>query len=348
MTRVARIKIIAVVVSTVASAGIGSLYASSVHGAPLANGAVVGAVFGGLVATFFTFLAPYLRHFPFALALLLKTLTLSVMMLIGLSTGVFLFGLSDHASHMDPNNLRLYWLEADWGIDVAFMLATAAASNFVVSMQELVGPWRFWQFLAGHYHRPQREERIFLFLDLVGSTAAAERLGPERFHALLQRLVREVEDEVSEYRGSIDRYIGDAIIVTWQRSRGAEDARCLRCVFAVQRRIAARAPWFQNAYDFTPRYRGGCHVGPVITGEVGSDRKEILFLGDTVNTAARLEEAAKQYDRDLLVSGDLLATLELPTELEAQSLGPFTPRGRRQAIELYAIEPRQAAHTALS
>jgi len=339
MNRVTRIKSIVVLVSIAVSAAVGSLYASGVHGAPLANGAVVGAVFGGLVASFFTFLAPHLRRFPFAIALLLKTATLAAMMLVGLSAGIYLFGLSDQGSLMELDNLRVYWLEADWGIDVAFMLGTAAVTNFIVSMQELVGPWRFWQFMIGRYHRPRQEERIFLFLDLVGSTAAAERLGPARFHALLQRLIYEIEAVIGEYRGSVDRYLGDAVIATWPLARGAAEARCLRTVAAVDARLAARAAWFEREFGFSPRYRAGCHVGPVITGEVGANRKEILFLGDTVNTAARLEEAAKQYDRDLLVSGDLLAVVDLPDDLAAVPLGPFTPRGRQQAIALFAIEP---------
>lgn len=340
MTRQTRIKLRIVIISAVVSAVIGMAYAGGVHGAPLVNGAAVGVIFGGMITAFFMFVAPGLRRFRFVVALALKTAALTVIMLIGLNAGIFFAGVSDHSAYFDPISLRLYWTEADWQIDFAFMLGTAAISNAIISMQELVGPARFWQFLAGRYHRPRREERIFVFLDLAGSTAIAERLGDVDFYALLQHLVHDIAPVIENYRGTIDRYIGDAVVITWLTRDAAANADCLRCLFAIADVLARNHDIYRRDFGLSPHYRAGCHVGPIVAGEIGEWRKEIVFLGDTINTAARIEEAAKQHDRDVVASAELLAAVALPAELEAIALGPYTPRGRLRPVELFAIERR--------
>lgn len=343
MTRTTSKRLRGILGWAVASAIVGVIYASGLHGAPPANGAVVGAIFGSLVAVFFTYVAPELRRFRFVTALALKVASLTVMMLVGLTAGIYLFGLSDNPAYFDARSLQIYWLEADWGVDVVFMIGTALLINVVLSLQELVGPTRFWQILAGAYHQPRHENRIFVFLDLADSTAIAERLNDLGFHALLQRLVRDISPVIDNHHGTIDRYIGDAIVITWPVRDHVRNADCLNCLTAIAAHLRRNDARYQKQFGLTPHYRAGCHAGPIVAGEIGERRKEILFLGDTVNTAARLEEAAKQQNRDILVSGDLLEQLTLPAHLESISLGRFNPRGRQQSLDLYAIEEKPTA-----
>jgi class 3 adenylate cyclase len=143
---------------------------------------------------------------------------------------------------------------------------------------------------------------------------------------------------IADHDGRIDRYLGDAVVVTWPHSGGPADRRCLDCFFAVDDLLAARAEAYRQRFGLTPRYRAGIHGGHVVTGEIGRQRKEILFLGDTVNTAARIEEAAKAMGRRLLVTGAVLDGLAPDGTFCAEALGPFTPRGRQGAVPLYAVE----------
>ncbi len=84
------------------------------------------------------------------------------------------------------------------------------------------------------------------------------------------------------------------------------------------------------------------HAGPIVAGECGDAKLSIVYLGDTLNTAARLEQTAKALDRACLVSGELLRRLEIPAVLAAEPLGPIALRGRQQPVDTYALEPAGA------
>ena len=83
--------------------------------------------------------------------------------------------------------------------------------------------------------------------------------------------------------------------------------------------------------------RAGLHCGPVVTGEMGSVRREIVFLGDTVNTAARIQELCRQTGDRVLASADLIDRLELPAGVAKRSLGDLRLRGKGADLALYAL-----------
>jgi adenylate cyclase len=76
------------------------------------------------------------------------------------------------------------------------------------------------------------------------------------------------------------------------------------------------------------------HCGPVVAGELGVLRREIAFSGETVNTTARIETFAKDADREIVVSRDVLDLLRLPCDLSAEPLGRVSLSGREQPLEL--------------
>ena len=77
-----------------------------------------------------------------------------------------------------------------------------------------------------------------------------------------------------------------------------------------------------------PEVRIVLHAGPVVAGECGDAKLSIVYLGDTLNTAARIEETAKTLGHDVLISDDLLARLDLPPSLRADPLGATAARPR--------------------
>jgi adenylate cyclase len=83
--------------------------------------------------------------------------------------------------------------------------------------------------------------------------------------------------------------------------------------------------------------RAGLHCGPVVTGEMGSVKREIVFLGDTVNTAARIQELCRQTGDRVLASADLIDRLELPRGIAKRSLGDLRLRGKEADLALYAL-----------
>jgi len=86
-----------------------------------------------------------------------------------------------------------------------------------------------------------------------------------------------------------------------------------------------------------PEFRGGLHGGVVTAGELGDLRQQIVFVGDILNTAARLEEYAKRSALDLVVSGSLLERLTLPAGVAATRCGELALRGKQAPVTAYGL-----------
>ena len=159
------------------------------------------------------------------------------------------------------------------------------------------------------------------------------------------RFVLDLTRPIVAARGEIHRYIGDELIATWKLEEGIADGRCVAACFAAIDQLAKRAPDYRREFGAAVTVRAGPHCGPVVTGEMGTVRKEIVFLGDTVNTAARIQELCRETGDRVLASADLIDRLELPSGIAKRSLGDLRLRGKGADLALYALTatPARAA-----
>jgi adenylate cyclase len=223
--------------------------------------------------------------------------------------------------------------------DLIVSLVLAVGVILFLSVNDLLGPGVLFAFAAGRYHNPRIEERALLFIDMRASTAIAERLGELRYLNLLNRFVADVSFAVAEAGGEIHKYVGDEVIATWRLAPGANDPACVRAVFAALDRLAAQGPAYSREFGVVPDFRAGLHSGPVAVGELGSLRKEIALIGDTMNTAARIQEACRVTDNRVLASADLLEHLAaLPPRVARRRLGELPIRGKERPLELDVLE----------
>lgn len=229
------------------------------------------------------------------------------------------------------------WLESGLPRDLAFAATAALLIHFVMQMRRIIGGRVLGSFLLGRYHRPVMEERIFMVLDIVGSTSLAARLGDVRAHALITRFFFDCAEPIFEHGGETHLYVGDEVVVTWPLGTAAENARPLRCWAAIRAMIAARRDAYLAEFGEAPDFRVGLHGGPVVAGECGDDKRQVVFIGDTINTAKRLQEACRDYDRPILVSGALLDRTALPPGLLAEPLGATVLRGRAAETRLFSL-----------
>jgi adenylate cyclase len=218
-----------------------------------------------------------------------------------------------------------------------FFAVVAITIQFVVQMNRIIGANVLRYFMAGVYHRPTAEERIFLFLDLEGSTQLAERLGSARYFELLRRWVDDLTDPVLETEGEIYQYAGDEVVITWPIEAGVRAANCVRCFFGVRQAVERCASRYEKDFGAVPRFRGGLHGGMVTAGEIGDLRKQIVFVGDILNTAARLEEHAKRAGLDLVASQALLDRMRLPSDVGATGCGDLALRGKDSRVIAYSL-----------
>jgi len=222
-------------------------------------------------------------------------------------------------------------------ISVAASFVAAVLFNFVAQVSGLLGRGVLVGLILGRYHRPREEVRVFLLIDLRESTQIAERLGNLRYHAFLSRFISDVTASVVRYRGEVHRYVGDEVILTWTAEEGLRNAGCVRAAFAISDTLEAAVTVYESDFGVVPGFWAGLHLGPVVTGEIGTIKHEIVFLGDTLNAASRIQQAGKALQRHFLASAEVISALDLPNDIATESLGRIELRGIEDAVELFAM-----------
>jgi adenylate cyclase len=195
----------------------------------------------------------------------------------------------------------------------------------------------------GVYHKPMVEQRIFMFLDMKDSTMIAEALGHEKYFELLSDYYEAMSDAIINHKGEVYQYIGDEVVVTWKASEGLKDANCIQTFFAIQEQLNRESDHFLNAFGIVPGFKAGIHIGEVTTGEMGALKREIVFTGDVLNTAARLQGLCKKYDQDFIASHELLDRLKDHDMFEGIPLGDQALRGKTLTTSVFGIQKREQA-----
>ncbi|WP_342148207.1 adenylate/guanylate cyclase domain-containing protein [Methylorubrum sp. SB2] len=232
---------------------------------------------------------------------------------------------------------------------IPFALVVSALLVAVLRVRDLIGSETFTSLILGRYHRPVSEERVFLFLDLVGSTTYAERHGDLAAQELLKAVFAAIAEPVRRHRGQVDDYVGDGVIVSWPLARGIEGARCVACVFAILDTLDRDRERWRARFGLVPELRAALHGGSVVTAEVGVDRHKIAYFGDVMNATARLEGLCRETGRDVLVSDAVLTRLPaLPEGIAAEALGAYRLRGRSETMAVHALAQARAPVPAVS
>jgi adenylate cyclase len=205
------------------------------------------------------------------------------------------------------------------------VVVVTSIAILVVQVEELMGRRMFLGFLLGRYERPQAQERIVLSMDLVGSTALAERLGDLRYFRFLNTTYSLMTDALLRNEGEVHKYVGDEVIITWTMEDGLREQNCLDLFFDVQERIAAHAEELEREYGAVPQFRGAVHGGRVIVAQIGHIKRGI--------------ELCKELKADLLVSAELLGRIPRAEErfrLGALQVAPV--KGRRREVRVHTVE----------
>lgn len=181
-------------------------------------------------------------------------------------------------------------------------------------------------------------EITVLFSDIRGFTSLSETRTPEQVVALLNRYFNTQVEIIFKYGGTLDKFIGDAIMAFW----GAPIAQPDHAVRAVQAAIEMSAAletfkreMADEGLDFDIGI--GVHTGPAVVGFIGSDRRlDYTTIGDAVNLASRIEGQTKGIAR-VLVSGSTRAACGAAFAFADH--GEFQVKGREQAVRLYEPSP---------
>lgn len=181
----------------------------------------------------------------------------------------------------------------------------------------------------------RQQEMVVMFVDIRGFTHWSEGRAPEEVGAYISEFRRRVQRAVGQNQGMIDKFIGDAAMILFEGESAA--ARSLACVDEL---LAELKDWGRErqAEGREPVRVGiGLHLGEVFSGVVGdAQRLEYSVFGDTVNTAARLEELTKSAEVDVIASAAVLLAAGSEPAREGWSALPAEHlRGRSSGVEIF-------------
>jgi adenylate cyclase len=330
----ARIAMWALPVSVVISAVFGHFYSPIYSPNDIIRGPIHGAVTGFLggstivlleFGVFSRTLSALVRRLPFLLFLALRSLGYLVVILTVLPVSAWLVPVSAEQPLISRGR-------------VIFSVVISLGFNLLYGVNSLLGQGVLFNFIAGRYRRPRIEERVLLFIDMESSTAIAERLGETGFLDFLNRFFVDVTGPIVAQLGVIHKYVGDEIIVSWPLAAGLRDGHCVRACFDALAQLDACADAYIRDFGRRANFRAALHCGPVVIGELGIVKIEIALLGDTMNTAARIQQACRDTGHRVLASAALVDRLSaMPPGVAKRSIGPLRLRGKENEIALYAL-----------
>ncbi len=185
-----------------------------------------------------------------------------------------------------------------------------------------------------------------MFADLVGFTRWSERHSPAEAINLLREVHAILEEAVFRHGGTLDKFIGDGVMATFGMPDplDRDSLNALACTRAIIADIASLNRRRQARGEEPVQVAIGLHYGPVVVGNIGTERRlELGVIGDTVNVASRLEELTRTIGRMAVVSDQLVADIRrhypdmVDTIVEEfEFLGPNQLEGRRQGIAVWA------------
>ncbi|MEO6873038.1 MAG: adenylate/guanylate cyclase domain-containing protein [Chthoniobacterales bacterium] len=199
----------------------------------------------------------------------------------------------------------------------------------------LDNPGGFYSSLKG-----VRIPATILFSDIVGFTSLTENADPEALVAQLNEYLSRMTTAVFENGGTLDKFIGDAVMAVWGnvRSQGkAQDSKCAARAALVMRRELKilNDGWF--ARGVAPFAIGiGINQGDVLGGNIGSQEKaDPTVIGDSVNLASRLESLTRTYAVDILVGPT--ATEFIRDEFHVRSVARVQVKGKTEPVEISTL-----------
>lgn len=249
-----------------------------------------------------------------------------------------------HALSYDTLNVPAFGWLANWFL--AFMILTGLAKS-IGQEKRLFAQGALGKYLPDEVAKEiianpaklnlsgEKKEIFALFSDLEGFTKLSHAVEPEVLASLLNQYLQMLTDTVLAHGGTIDKFVGDAVVAFWGAPISHDDdaKRAARCAVAVWK---AGEEFRNNVSSDLPRIgmtRVGLHFGEAVVGNFGSnDRIQYTALGDAMNTAARLESANKQTGTGVLISKEVQQ--QVP-DMAFRTLGRVTLSGRSTPVEIF-------------
>jgi adenylate cyclase len=184
----------------------------------------------------------------------------------------------------------------------------------------------------------ERRTLTIHFSDIAGFTSIAETLPPEELVSYLGDYLEAMTEPIHRSGGTVDKYIGDAIMAFWGAPNADEDHAFHACEAALENRARLEKLNEKWVSEGRPRFdaRAALNTGEVIVGNLGTGSKlDYTVIGDSVNLASRLEGLNKRYGTSLMISEDTLALVK--DRVVVRPLDRVSVKGKSQSVAIYEL-----------
>lgn len=184
-----------------------------------------------------------------------------------------------------------------------------------------------------------RREMTVLFGDIVGFSTLSEKRQPEEVVTMLNEIFDQLADSVLEHDGTLDKIVGDEIMVYWgaplPQQNHAEQA--VRCALDMLERVQRLQDKWRSEGRPEVQIGFGINTGEMVVGNMGAAGRKMDYtvIGDNVNVAARVMSLTRQYERPLIITRETLSRIEGLLRFEA--LGSVQVKGRTEPVEVFGV-----------
>ncbi len=192
----------------------------------------------------------------------------------------------------------------------------------------------------------EKKKLTIVFSDIVGFTSVSERINPDSLVELLNEYLTILTEIILEKGGTVDKYVGDAIIAFWNAPVENQDHAnsAVNCILDCFETLQCKEDYFISKYGYFPATRFGINTAVVTVGNFGSsNRFNYTVIGDGVNLASRLEGVNKIFGSSIILSKD--TNNLLAPNIETRTIGSIRVLGKNDSVEIY--EPKTSRNFSL-
>lgn len=184
----------------------------------------------------------------------------------------------------------------------------------------------------------EKRRITILFSDIRSFTALAETMSPEMLVEMLNQYLGVMTDIVMDNQGTLDKYIGDALMAFFNAPLDVQDhaIRAASVALEMQHRLIDLNLLFEEKYGRQLMIGIGLHTGDAVVGNLGAEKRfDYTAIGDTVNLGSRLESATKQYAAPILISQDTRE--ELGDSFVCRAIDRIQVKGKTEAVKVFEL-----------
>ena len=307
-----------------------------------AMGTIGGAMMGILLGALEIFVYPkFIRKKSFGFSISVRAVIFIVV--IHIVTIILIFAYFDLVIQ-DKSKITdaafEYYFSPQFLAVVVYLFSLNVLMDFILQVNQRMGPGTIFNLLQGRYFKPREEERIFMFLDLSSSTTIAEQLGHIKFSQLLQDCFRDLSGLLLKHNASVYQFVGDEAVLTWRYNKKKDNSESLQLFLEYEALLKFRTPHYIKKYGIVPVFYASVNAGMVTVAEVGDIKSEVAYHGDVLNTASRVQKLCKKYNEKILVTCEFKDRLPLNFD-KLRRLDQIAVVGKKKIVEIFAVTRKE-------